>query len=108
MDSLYDKNIEDLMKMLNNPSRNEFEIPKISAVLISKSMMKSAELISSLNKPISNLQHTTKNAIDRINERADKMIASSNKAFVMSIIFSIIMSLLTGAIAFSAVVQLLK
>ena len=53
-------------------------------------------------------KHVLKDAIDRMNERMDRMIASSNKAFVMSIIFSVIMAFLTGAIAFSAVVQLIS
>ena len=96
---------EELQKTLNSLIAGREEHMKVSGILQSKSMIESAKTIASLTTPIYQLKISLADNIKKLDKQLKKAIKSSNKMFWATIAYSVIMALLTCAIAYSALVQ---
>ena len=62
---------------------------------------------NAISKTLSQVRNVTRDSIDELNKRLDKMIESSNNMQEMTRRYSIVMACLTGAIALSAIIQII-
>ena len=95
--SLHTKNINELQESLSTDD-TVANIPRIAGILKSKSLKFLADEIGLAKESLST-------AVEKLNGTLDRMISSSNKMFRATIITTVVMLLLTAAIAFSALVQ---
>ncbi len=84
---------------------HEYKIARVSAILSSKSIIHSADVIMNVGNSIVITTNKMKNKVEELNKTLEAMIISNNKMYKATIVFSIVMAFLTCAIAFSALVQ---
>ena len=92
------KNIDELCRFLDEASMGDVTIEKIKAILASKTIRYLAGSIDVAKEAIS-LE------MEKLDKSINRLSASSNMMFVATVVYSVVMLLLTGAIALSALAQ---
>ena len=112
MATWHDQDMYELREALSDQDMEESAAMKVGAILSSKTIAYTAEVVTDMGNNIIRATHEVvretqkiEHRIGRLNRTLEAMVKSANRVFGAALAFSIIMALLALAIAFSTLVQ---